>query len=178
MQGESLGHPTFIPGLFTEGLQCPLTSETHAFSMRILQSHMGSKSTFFLTILKDAWGWGTKAAHYFCSETLLMSHTRDINVSPLAIGLYHPKGSAPGPTLCPLPTESDLVRLSWKALRFPGYWEETATSCPWAEHHHTDKPAAAMDPASNRTLDHYLRQAQAPASHNNKNQSTRRQPTD
>lgn len=64
---------------------------------------------------------------------------------------------------------------SWKALRFPGYWEETATSCPWAEHHPHDKLVAAMDPASNRTWTIIQRQAQAPASHNNKNQSTRRQ---
>lgn len=63
---ESLGHPTFIPGLFTEGLQCPLDSETHAFSMRISAIETWAQNPPFLTILKDAWGWGTKAAHYFC----------------------------------------------------------------------------------------------------------------
>ena len=132
---ERLGHPTFISGLFTEGLQCPLGSETHAFSMRILQLRHRLKVHPSRLSSRTLGVGAPKQPITFAVRTLPVSHTEG-HLEYKSLGhksLIIPRAPLLALSLHPADVKVTRSEWSWKVLQSPGCWEETAASCPQPE---------------------------------------------
>lgn len=92
-----------------------------------------AQSPPFMTILKDAWGWGTKAAHYFCNEDPANTEGHLEYKSLGHRSLIIPRAPLLALSLHPADVKVTWSEWSWKVLQFPGCWEETAASCPQPE---------------------------------------------